>query len=111
MNIFELLEDRMGDNDTIYVSPEEMYQLLTEMPVPYDPKPEPPVKAFAVSIDNRIFSKAPNIKSVEYDHHAPEYLCELEKWRERQEERSKRQASGVMEFVGPIKTYKIELKK
>jgi hypothetical protein len=40
------------------------------------------------------------------DHHAPEYLREMEEWRARQEVKMKNPCIRIM---GPTKTYKIEL--
>lgn len=110
MNAFDLLKDRMGDNDVIYVSAAEMAAIVKEMPVFYYPKPQAPVKS-KNSKDAWGLFYASSEKNVSYDHHAPEYLRELEEWRLMQEERQKREASGVIEFVGPTKNYKIELKK
>lgn len=107
MNAYDdLLRARMGDNDIIYVTPEEMRAIIAEMPVRYDPKPTPPIKTSG-SARGLFYCRT----YVEYNHHAPEYLRELEEWHVRQEAYAKRKASGVIEFAGPTKDYEIRIKE
>ncbi len=104
------LYDRMGDNDVIYVTPDEMKALLISMPEPMNFKPNPPKKLESKTNRNGFFSSESSFL-VEYDHHAPEYLRELEAWRVRQRDIDERRRSGIIEIVGPHKTYRIELAK
>lgn len=106
----EAIINRVGPEDTeVMVSLEEFSSLLQYCHRhDFDPKPEPPIKSRR---ESRMFGwfSSDTSTSVEYDHHAPDYLRQLDEWRQRQDNRDK--GPQVLRLYTPYGSVEVKVRQ